>query len=158
MMMNETYSFRKINNFTELLLLQNDLNYLDNYYPDFDNWYINKVIPGIICGSNNCLVIENKSSIIGISLFNSHKLQAIRIYPNYQQHGYGFRLLDETLKQMDCDKPLCTVAEEMLHLYSRMFINHYKFTLPVVEKGLYRQNKLEYIFNEDVDLRLKTPY
>jgi hypothetical protein len=51
------------------------------------------------------------------------------------------------LRELNDDKPHCTVSEEMLHLYSRAFINHYRFDLGRVDKGAYRPNKLEYVFN-----------
>lgn len=51
------------------------------------------------------------------------------------------------LIELDDDKPHCTVSEELMHLYSRAFINQYRFDLGRVDKGAYRSGKLEYIFN-----------
>jgi hypothetical protein len=51
------------------------------------------------------------------------------------------------LRALDCDKPLATVSEEMLHQFSRPFINHFGFELTEVDKGRYRAGKLEYVFN-----------
>ncbi|KWT98009.1 hypothetical protein APY03_0680 [Variovorax sp. WDL1] len=39
------------------------------------------------------------------------------------------------------------MAEEMLHIYSRAFVNRYGFALSAVENGRYRPGRLEYAFN-----------
>lgn len=46
----------------------------------------------------------------------------------------------------------------MLHDYSRVFVERYGFSLNKVHKGLYRKGKLEYSFNEDIDLKEKSIY
>lgn len=45
------------------------------------------------------------------------------------------------LGALQCDKPHCTVAEELLHTYSRAFVNRYGFSLSAVDKGRYRPGK-----------------
>ena len=78
------------------------------------------------------------------------KLRCVRVLPEYQNRGTGLHLVDRMLTLLDCDKPHCTVAEEMFHSYSRAFINHFRFNLDEVTKGMYRPGKLEYIFNRKV--------
>ena len=52
-----------------------------------------------------------------------------------------------SIELLEDEKPVVTVAEEMIHLYSRSFVNRYGFELTDVNKGLYRPKKLEYCFN-----------
>ena len=54
---------------------------------------------------------------------------------------------DESLKQLNCDKPLASVSETMINEFSRIFINRYNFDLTYVHKGLYSKKQLEYQFN-----------
>lgn len=124
---------------------------LENYYPDFQHWYVNKCMPGIIVGSDTLLLARDKNQIVGVALGkrNAHetKLRCVRVLPEYQSRGVGIHLIDHMLRRLDCDKPHCTVSEELLHLYSRPFINRFDFDLSEVSKGHYRAGKLEYIFN-----------
>lgn len=124
---------------------------LNHYYPDFEFWFVNKCMPGILVGSDILLLAKEHEQIIGVALGkardNETKLRCVRVLPSYQNRGTGWHLVDRMLRELDDDKPHCTVSEEMFHTYSRAFINHYGFDLSRVEKGAYRRNKLEYVFN-----------
>lgn len=137
---------------TDAIIVKGILESLENYYPDFRYWYVNKCMPGIIVGQDKLIVAREHGKIIGVALGKKNedeiKLRCIRVMPEYQNRGIGLHLIEKMLKELDCDKPTCTVSEEMLHQFSRAFINLFKFDLTHVEKGLYRENKLEYIFNK----------
>jgi len=150
--------FKHINNIPELYQVYDEFKHLDNYYPEFQNWYYNKLIPSVINGKGTALVLMDRNQMVGMSLFKPGKLQASRIFPKYQNKGQGIRLLDRTFKEMNNDKPFVTISEEMFHQYSRIFINRYNFSIPKVEKGIYRPGKLEYLFNDIQNLKSKTPY
>jgi GNAT superfamily N-acetyltransferase len=144
-------NYRLSNSFVEAFSLLPFLKSLDIYYPDFEHWYINKCIPGIVLGSDLLLIAENKAGISGVALAkkNKHevKLRCLRVHHTFKSKGVGIHLIDKMLSLLDTDKPYCTVAEEMIHQYSRIFINRFHFQLSSVEKGKYRFGKLEYIFN-----------
>ena len=127
------------------------LSSLDTLYPDFSHWYVNKVVPGVVLGADTLLVAKDGSQLVGVALgkrtAEETKLRCVRVLPPYQSSGLGLRLIDRMLEALECESPHCTVAEEMLHLYSRAFINRYGFKLSSVDKGTYRRGKLEYRFN-----------
>lgn len=120
-------------------------------YPDFTHWYVNKALPGIVLGHGTLLLAKDGQTLVGAALGKRSKketkLRCVRVLPAYQHTGVGVRLIDQALDALECDKPHCTVAEEMLHLYSRLFVTRYGFKLDAVDKGVYRPRKLEYIFN-----------
>lgn len=124
---------------------------LDNYYPDFNYWLINQCIPGVLTGQDILLVAKEHEQVVGVALakktLEETKLRCVRVLPSHENKGVGIRLIDRTLHLLGDDSPRCTVSEEMLHLYSRAFINRYNFELTEVVKGMYRPGKLEYIFN-----------
>jgi GNAT superfamily N-acetyltransferase len=124
---------------------------LENYYPDFGHWYVNTCIPGIVLGSDTMLVARDGAKIVGIALGKKTpeetKLRCVRVLPQYQSKGVGLHLIEKMLRELDADKPHCTVAEEMMHQFSRAFVNYFDFKLSRVDKGVYRPGKLEYIFN-----------
>lgn len=143
--------FKKASTLVEAYQAYSLVKTLDTFYPDFNHWYINKVMPGVVLGTDTLLLAQEESRIIGIALGKKDesetKLRCVRVTPKYSNSGVGVRLIDRMLDELECDKPHCTVAEEMFHLYSRVFVNRYGFALNEVKKGLYRPSKLEYFFN-----------
>lgn len=135
---------------TEAMLALPFLASLDAYYPDFQYWFVNQVVPGVVTGKDVLLLAKQGEHVVGVALGKvgeETKLRCIRVHPNYQQHGLGIRLIDRALETMACEKPHVTVAEELLHQYSRAFVTRYGFELSDVRKGMYRRGKLEYLFN-----------
>lgn len=124
---------------------------LDNLYPDFGHWYINKVIPGVVLGTDKLLMAKEDGRLVGVALGkktdSETKLRCVRVLPEYQNTGLGVRLIDQMLENLECEQPHCTVAEELFHTYSRLFVRRYGFRLNDVMKGAYRPQKLEYSFN-----------
>ena len=134
---------------------------LSNSYPGFYDWYWNKVTPGINSGTNELIMGLFKNELVGISIIKKgeeKKLCALRVNDKFKNRGYGLHMLDESLKRLGIDKPLCSVSEDMINDYSRIFVNRYDFDLSHVYKGIYRKGKLEYEFNGDKTLTEKTLY
>lgn len=134
---------------------------LSSFYPDFNNWYWDKVVPGVLLGEDKLIVMKKNEQVAGVSILKDReekKLRCLRISPEFQQKGMGLYLIDESLKVLDSDKPLCSVSEEMMHDFSRIFINRYEFDLTHVYNNLYRKGKLEYEFNGTKFLKEKSVY
>lgn len=139
----------------------NILRPLSAYYPDFSDWYWDKVVPGILLGEDKLIIMKRNDVVAGVSILKDReekKLRCLRMSPEFQQKGLGLYLIDESLKQLDTDKPLCSVSEEMMHEFSRIFINRYGFDLTHVYNNLYRKGKLEYEFNGERNLKQKSIY
>lgn len=122
---------------------------LEEFYPDMPYWYVNTVVPGLVLGKDVLLLAKKAGRTIGIALGKNgeeKKLRCVRVIPEAQNTGIGLRLIESMFDELETDKPHCTVAEEMLGLYSRAFVNRYGFRLNSVDKT-YRPGKLEYAFN-----------
>lgn len=143
------YQFSK--KLSDAMVARGMLQDMDQLYPEFGHWYVNKAIPGIVLGKDVLLVARDGHQIVGVAMgkrsAKETKLRCVRVRPDYQTRGVGIRLIERMLRQLDSDRPHCTVAEEMLHQFSRPFVNHFDFKLNRVERGLYRPGKLEYVFN-----------
>ena len=152
--------FRNPNSLIELYQAYTLLEPVSELYPEFSDWYFDKVIPGVIQGNDKIILLEKRNEIAGISIIkkgeDESKLRCLRIADKFQKNGLGLYLIDESLKQLDCPNPVVSVAEEMMHDYSRIFINRYGFDLTHVYKGLYRDGFLEYEFNGKQNLKQKT--
>jgi N-acetylglutamate synthase-like GNAT family acetyltransferase len=124
---------------------------LDRLYPGFRDWYLKTVIPGLALGRDKLLVALQDTRIIGVALGkrsdDETKLRCVRVIPEFEHSGVGIRLIDSMLDVLECEKPHCTVAQEMFHSYSRPFVERYGFELSGVDKGRYRRGVLEYSFN-----------
>lgn len=135
-----------IDTFTVFPMLSN----LDAYYPDFEKWYFNKVVPGILNGDNKLLLYSTHGEIQGVGLIkdtDEKKIQCIRVRPGNENSGIGIKLLDKAIELLENRSPVITVSEEMINQYSRPFVKRYGFKLSDVVKGQYRKGKLEYHFN-----------
>jgi N-acetylglutamate synthase-like GNAT family acetyltransferase len=139
---------------TEAVLAFQTLRSLGTYYPGFEFWLTNKVLPGILTGHDTLLLAKEHDRIVGVALGKrteeETKLRAIRVDPVYRSRGIGIHLTERMLRKLDCDKPVCSVSQEMLDEFSRPFVNHFGFDLTRVEKGTYRPRKLEYVFNGSI--------
>lgn len=135
-------------NAVEALLALPFLQSIDRYYPDLQHWFINTVLPGLQEGSSVLLLAKDHHAVVGMALGKTgseKKLRCVRTNGHY--NGLGLRLMERMFETIECDKPHCTVSEELLGSYSRAFVNRYGFDLHHVSKGEYRPGKLEYHFN-----------
>jgi len=151
--------FKLASTYVELYQTYNIITKLEESYPDFKNWYWNKVVPGVVLGNDKIILGSVRNELVGISIIknenNEKKIRALRIEDRFQNKGYGIGMIDKSLELLNCDKPLVSVSEDLLHHYSRMFINRFNFDMSYVHKNMYKNGKLEYQFNGNVD-SLKT--
>lgn len=134
---------------------------IDAYYPEFNHWFWNKVVPSVITSDSNIILAEQHDQIVGVSIVKAGgepKIRCLRVRQDYAGRGVGVHLIDRSLRLLDHDKPIVTVPEEKMHDLSRILINRFSFDLLKVDKGLYRPGKLEYQFNGHSDQRTKTAY
>ncbi len=139
----------RVTNCIEALLALPFIENIDKYYPKVADWYVNTVAPGLIESTTVLLLAKKHNTVVGMALGKNgeeKKLRCVRVQQD--NTGLGIRLIDNMLEHLQATKPFCTVSEELLHDYSRFFINRYGFSLDLVTKGEYRPAKLEYHFNK----------
>lgn len=139
----------KTNSFVEAFNCLPMLKTLDEFYPDLSYWYVNTVVPGLVLGNDVLLLAKEAGRTVGLALGKNgdeKKLRCVRVLPEFQNTGFGLRLIEQMFDELQTDKPHCSVAEEMLGLYSRAFVNRYGFELNRVDRT-YRRGRLEYYFN-----------
>jgi GNAT superfamily N-acetyltransferase len=124
---------------------------LTDSYPGFDRWYLGTALPDLASGRGRMVVAEQDGQVVGISLGKvspgETKLRCIRVVPRLRGRGIGVGLVDRMLVELGCDRPLCTVPQDLLHDHATTFVNRYGFALTEVARGLYRPGRLEYVFN-----------
>lgn len=125
---------------------------LDVYYPSISTWFTQSFLQGLSDGKNVLLAARDPNGrlegvALGKKTVSEVKIQCVRVADASANSGLGIALMDRMMGALECEKPVATVSEEMLHLYSRIFVKRYGFSLDDVVKGAYRNRKLEYYFN-----------
>lgn len=124
-------------------------------YPDILTWY-EKVIKEINEDSDKremFIVLSEKDgalSILGLMILKNSidekKICTLRVKEDYQRKGIGSKLLKKAFKYLKTDKPLITIPEESIFIFSAI-LEKYGFEKKEERLGLYREGKIEYIYN-----------
>jgi len=124
---------------------------LTDSYPGFESWFFGTAMPDLATGRGRMLLAEQDGQVVGLALGKRDdtetKLRCLRVVPRLRGRGIGAGLVDRMLEGLGCDRPLVTVPQDMLHEHAATFVNRYGFALTRVERGLYREGRLEYVFN-----------
>ena len=117
--------------------------------PDFDEWFMRKVVPNLGVTREIFLAIIGKD-IAGICIIKNceqeKKICSLRVFEPYRGQGVGTALVKHALDVLKDDYPLVTVPEESLTQY-KPFFRKFKFQLKDSYDGYYRLGKKEYAFN-----------
>lgn len=124
---------------------------LKDFYPGFDAWLSQRVVPGLQSGDRSILVEYRQGLLAGLAILKDDgvekKLCCLRVLPGFEdRYGLGVRLFEKSLEKLETKYPLLSVAEERLSAFARLF-NHFGFELGGVHHGLYRTERTEYAFN-----------
>jgi len=120
------------------------------YYPNFQEWFYNKVIPDVVCGEREIITEIRDNDIVGVSIIKKNhekKLSTLKVMDNFQNKGLGLKLFEKSFNILETEKPFLTVSEEKLVEFKKVF-KYYNFELTSVHEDLYRVGKKEYFFNE----------
>jgi len=119
------------------------------YYPNFDRWYFNNVIPSILIGDKEFVFEIKNEKIVGVAIIkhSEKKLCHLSIFNEYRNRGYGLSLFEKVFEKLDTKKPYLTVSEEKYVEFKKLF-DYYGFKLSYIQIGAYRKNKIEYFFNK----------
>lgn len=142
----------KISSLYLLTELSSTISSLSHIYPDISHWYSNKVIPRVMLGEDIVIVAKSeKNEIIGFAIGKKteteSKLCCLMILPDFRGKGHAVKLINRIIEELNDDYPHCSVSEDLFHTYSKIFINHFKWSLDDVVTGVYKKGKLEYFFN-----------
>lgn len=150
-MNNKKIEFLFSSSIIELKSIFNLLEEIKEFYPNFQFWFYNKLIPDIILNDDKIILMKIKNEIIGISIIkkSENKIRTLFILEKYRNKGYIKILFIKTLEFLN-EKPFCSVPEEFIDFYQKLF-NKYNFKLTQILKDYYRKGKIEYVFNQILD-------
>lgn len=125
-------------------------------YPNFENWFIEKVVPMV--GENNQREViislteigTNKIEVTGIAVlnktFNESKICLLKVNELYRGMGIGISLFRKSFEYLETQKPLITVSEDNLYYFKDIF-SKLKFDNTSIIDNYYVNGKKEYVFN-----------
>lgn len=120
------------------------------YYPEFSEWYFQKVVPDLVLGRRRIITEIRGSNVVGtaiVKLSEELKLSTLKVNHNYENRGVGLKLFEKSFELLGTTKPFLTVSEERLPLFQKIF-KYYDFELTSIHDDIYRAGKKEFFFNE----------
>ena len=96
------------------------------------------------------MVVKDKNEIIGlVNLLkdgNEKKICTLYVKPEYQGHGIGSMLVEESMKWLNTKYPIISFTKERYCAYSPL-IKKYNWKLKRKIKGFYKEGVEELFFN-----------
>lgn len=135
----------------EYFLVKTFLSDLEQYYPGFESWYVNKVCPDIITNQRKILIRKLNGEIIAVAILKrsaeEKKICTFRVAESARRKGVGTELMRESLYWLQSNNPLITVNEENTPEFAD-FLSKFNFHKTGIFNGLYRPDKKEFIYNQ----------
>jgi len=132
-----------------------DAEFLRSSYPNFDHWFVSKVLPGIYTGERTLLIEQRESKVVGLLILKhtatEKKLCTLRVRPQYENKGLGVRLFEAAFETLGTERPLLSVSENSLPKFARLF-KHFGFAQAGAYRGLYVPQLHEFSYNGLLDV------
>ena len=124
---------------------------LEIEYPNFSNWYHQKVYQGLENGTRSLLIARDNASkkIAGISIIKNYhekKICTFRILSEFQHKGIGSKLMEKSLEILETDSPLITVSEDHINEFQNI-LNKFNFKEIKKYDNYYKEGKFEISYN-----------
>jgi predicted GNAT family N-acyltransferase len=130
--------------------LFDDAMFLRASYPEFDNWLLGKVVPGLHTGERTILVEQRGSETAGVLVLKhsakERKLCTLRVRPSFEATGLGVRLFEKAFEVLGTERPLLSVSETTQPKFVRLF-EHFGFLRQGSYEGLYVPMVHEFSYN-----------
>lgn len=124
---------------------------LSHDYPNIENWFRLKVVPGLRAGARTLICVERHGSVVGVGIGKyepeERKICTVRVAPSYFGRGIGPRLFDSLLHWLETDQPHLTISERKLPAFERIF-ERYGFKCSSSRANLYIPGVTELSYNE----------
>lgn len=120
------------------------------FYPEFNSWVSNTVVPGIITGERSIILEYRKDTLAGLAILKDSsvekKLCCLQVMPEFQGSGIGLTLFEKSFELLNTKNPLLSVSEEQKENFLKLF-KYYGFEFGENYHNYYRPLKNELSFN-----------
>lgn len=127
-----------------------NISHLGALYPNFADWYFNKVVNGLVNGSRSFIIEFRDGKFAGVAILkdteNEKKICTLSINDEFKSKGLGYKLFEKSMRLLNTDKPLASVSEDRLPEFEKIF-DKLGYQYSAEYSGLYLPNKSEFSFN-----------
>ena len=128
--------------------------FICNDYPKYKEWYFTKQLPATISGKKRNILFfrnpENNNEIISMACLkkdeDEKKICTLYVSDKYRGLGIGKAIIEESMKWLETNKPLITLADYKLDMF-KPIISKYDWELTEIVSGLYNDRSEELCFN-----------
>lgn len=124
---------------------------LGQIYPNFKDWFRNKVEPGLHSNRELILLMDGEqASVVGFAILKKtleeKKICTFRISDGWRNSGAGNMLMRECFDYLETEKPLITVSDKCKKSFEKIF-SQFGFKQMQAIPDLYVAGSTEYVFN-----------
>lgn len=120
-------------------------------YPNYFMWYWKKVVPNILTGTRDVIIIMVNEEVVGVAIVKKadeeRKLCTVYVEPNYRDREITTKLLEEAFSFLGTTKPLASISEEKLDMFQGIIKKYNWEKTQVLPEGYYNKNSREIVFN-----------
>ncbi len=124
-----------------------------DYYPDYENWFRYKHIPGVIKGERDTILAIYDYKIIGvcnIKIIDEKKICTLYVNYYFRRKRIGSELVKIATNLLKIDNPLITMPENCFDNYKGI-INFFDWKVMDVVDNCYKDGNKELVFNGKLD-------
>lgn len=129
------------------------LSFLKKDYPDFYNWYNDKIVNGVDKGSRHIFVatpMNNSNIIAGVLILKDEreekKICTLYVMENHRGKGIGVAFIDCAINVLKTNKPMITISEHNKELFNPL-LSKYNFKENKEYPDYYRKGVSEFAYN-----------
>ena len=150
--LNKTTVFTKIEDRSQLNSLFDNIYMLKDEYPNFENWYFDKVVPDVLRGERHIITaeIENRHAGVLILKPSENKICTLRIAPPFQHMGLGETLFKLSIQMLETKRPFITVSNLHYNEFLPLFCRHF-FLVTELHFDKYVKGRFEIALNGHLD-------
>jgi len=124
---------------------------ISDQYPRIEEWFIDKVNPGLATGTREIFCRYKNGKLIAVGIAKNEadeqKICTLRVSQGWRGLGIGTSLLDEMVNWLGNDLPLITIPREKQIMFGPIF-DRFNFQLSREVPNLYCLGTTELIYNE----------
>ena len=141
-------------------IVSQDYSFFSSVYPQFSNWFADRVLPGIARAERTIVLEERCGKVVGFLILkhtaSERKLCTLRVRNELQNRGLGIRLFETAFRVLETEKPLLSVADVNLGAFEKIF-RYFNFSSGYAYRDLYRPGSTEFSFNGQLVDRFAYP-
>lgn len=135
----------------QLVKIRNRLLFLKNDYPQFYDWFNNKVITEVQSSKRRVILASTRlNDFAGVLILKNttaeKKICTLYVSQEIRNKKLGSLFFDIAFEKLETDKPLITVSDDHIREFDKL-LKKYKFVLSETIDGYYRSKISEYSYN-----------